>query len=81
MAKLVTRKSENCKPAIFISSVKALESGVLRGEPALARRVHNQQNLAAEVGEMLFMAIEQRGRKFVDSLLFHREKRRRLRMP
>src|ERR1039457_3643744 len=59
MAKLVARKAKHLQAAVFVLGIERLQPFVLRGEPAFARRVDDQQDLALVIAEFLVPAVVQ----------------------
>jgi hypothetical protein len=67
VAELVAGKADDGKTLLLVAPVERLEAVVLRGEPATARRVHEQKNAPPVVGEAdLGPAPERRHGEIVD---------------
>jgi putative transposase len=68
MTKLIARKAEHGKAAVFIRLIEPLKPRILRREAAFARGVDEKQDLAPDLVEAHLATVEQRRRKSVDGL-------------
>src|ERR1035438_4728532 len=59
VAELVAGEAKHLQAAVLVLGVKRLQPFVLRGEPALARGVDDQQDLALVIAEVLAPAVVQ----------------------
>ncbi len=58
MAELVTGKTQHHQSLLAVFAPQCLQPGVLRGEPAFAGHVDDQQDIAAIVGQWLRRAVQ-----------------------
>jgi hypothetical protein len=54
---LIAREAEHSEALIFVLTVKRLQSGVLRGKPTSAGRVHDKKYLVAVISHRGFATV------------------------